>query len=243
MNWITRILLVSTLIVAAAACARDTGSDEPGPAIPELFALRTLTFSLHNFRYCEVLLAKTETGGIRAEVYNTMTLNSCPQEQWDALDAATIASEFGFENAILNGPRFWVLDGITLNNPGRARGPLARFGEIEMYRVASVLLPGLEKPYEVNRVTRDTTFHYRAGREVYELEDPAGRKFIMQSFSRIQDKELTLGELADLGNRLTLPAGWKFTSRVLDASFFLSTSDGLAEVVADGLGNAYQRIP
>ena len=117
-----------------------------------------------------------------------------------------------------------------------------------MRLVASVLVPeglspGDEQGYQVVQVARDTVFSYNAGRQVYELEDPRGVRYRMQSFSRVVDKELQLEDLQALGQRLNLPPGWSFSTRVLEKKLELLTVDGIAEVVTDDLNNTYQRIP
>ena len=48
--------------------------------------------SLFGTRYCEVLLAETANGFATISVYNTVSLNQCPAELWDALDTEQIAS-------------------------------------------------------------------------------------------------------------------------------------------------------
>jgi hypothetical protein len=209
---------------------------------------------LYDYRYCEVLLGTVESDSIHAEVYSTMGLNSCPQEQWEALDKAAIASEYGVDVVGLNGPRFWVLDMITLTNGWKPGGNSENeasstvfFGEIEMRLVATIFLPlDLETngiPYQVNKVNRDTIFHYWPGRQVYELQDPDGRRYIMQSFSRMVDSDLQLSDLADLGDRLDLPPGWTFSTWTLKTYFRLPCVNGVAEIITDNLTNTYQYIP
>lgn len=53
------------------------------------------TGPLFDFRYCEVLLFYPGSTGLRADVYNSMPLSTCPQDLWDALDAEQIANDFG----------------------------------------------------------------------------------------------------------------------------------------------------
>ena len=122
------------------------------------------------------------------------------------------------------------------------------FGGIPMRLSASVELPPgttLEEPmpYAVNRVSRDTVFHYVAGRQVYELESPEGIRYRMQSFTRGQDPDQQLVDLQRLGQRLDLPAGWSFHVIMLAEDTPLPTVNGVAEVITDELGNTYQRIP
>ena len=75
---------------------------------------------------------------------------------------------------------------------------------------------------------------------MYELTSASGDVYIMQSYNRIVDPELSIEDLPGLGSRLTLPEGWTFTSRVLDADYEL-VSDGMAVVIQDDLSNTYQR--
>lgn len=198
------------------------------------------------FRYCEVLLANLEASGrLRAEVWNSGPFN-CPQADWDALDSDALASEFGAEAAILNGPRFWVLD-RQINNSPPASLMLDQFGNLTMLLGATVLLAeGFdfgENSYNINSVSRDTVWQYHAGREVYELTNPDGQRFRMQSFTRAIETDQLLGELASLGSRLTLPDGWSFATRRLTEDLELPTVGGIAEVITDDFGNTYQRVP
>jgi len=197
-------------------------------------------------RYCEVLLASPEAGGrLRADVWNSGPFG-CPQADWEALDSDALASEFGVQTALLNGPRFWVIDAST-NNAPPATPMLDQFGNLTMLLGPSVLLAeGFvfgENPYQVNAVSRDTVWRYRAGREVYELTNPDGQRFRMQSFTRAFETDQLLGELASLGSRLSLPEGWSFATRRLTEDLNLPTVAGIAEVITDDFGNTYQRVP
>ena len=62
----------------------------------------------------------------------------------------------------------------------------------------------------------------------------------MQSHSRIIDADLEIESLSSLGERLELPEGWTFSTRVLDEDYYL-VSDGKAFVIQDDLANTYQR--
>jgi uncharacterized protein (DUF1330 family) len=216
-------------------------SEVPGTVLPA-----PETGFLFNYRYCEVLLALPIPDSLRADVYNSIPLSDCPQETWDALDADQIAMDYGADTASLNGIRYWVLDLIESNVP---LGPpvIENFGGIPMRLAASVevgeVIDGEASPYVANRVSRDTVFHYVAGRQVYELEDPEGTRFRMQSFTQGVDRNQQLVDLQRLGQRLELPPGWSFHVSLEDEDFELLTVDGIAEVIVDDLGNTYQRIP
>ena len=63
-------------------------------------------------RYGEVLAVLSDGEQFTAHVYGTQLLNDCPQELWEALVPAAIAEELGALIVKLNGPRYWVLDGL-----------------------------------------------------------------------------------------------------------------------------------
>ncbi len=87
-------------------------------------------------RYGEVLLVTPGEAGPQANVYNSYPLNDCPAELWSALDAQAIAAENGAAAALLNGPRYWLMNSIEKEQ----RGPEIRktFGGIEMILQATV---------------------------------------------------------------------------------------------------------
>lgn len=147
----------------------------------------------------------------------------------------------------MNGIRFWVLDAIEAQlSPGLP--VIENFGGITMRLAASVdLAPGpalnVAAPYEGNFVSRNTVWHYVAGRQVYELEKPDGVRYRMQSFTQGQDPDQQLVDLQRLGQKLELPMGWSFHVRLLEEDSELLTVEGIAEVIVDDLGNTYQRVP
>ena len=67
---------------------------------------------MRGVRYGEVVPMFLRDTGLEAEVYGTQMLNDCPQELWQTLDANAIAKELGAVFVKLNGPRYWMLDGL-----------------------------------------------------------------------------------------------------------------------------------
>jgi len=203
------------------------------------------TGPLFNERYCEVLLATIDSGtGISLEAYNTVGCNSCPEDEWDALNVDTLQEEHTAPFVRLNGPRYWVLDSIFSSTTTASCDQ--SFGELEMSLVATIPIAlediTTEIAYKVNTVARNTVWHYFKGRQVYILEDPSGVCFIMQSYSQKIDNNLQLEDLEALGNRLNLPAGWSYRTIVLEEDFMLESQDGFADLVSDELENAYQYL-
>ncbi len=198
---------------------------------------------LRNVRYGEVLLLRVDNGRFSAEVWNTLGMNDCPDPEWQALDAAAIALERGALTAILNGPRYWVLDSIRSNI--RQQAPETTFGGLGMFRAAVIDFgpePPVLGPYIERSILRETVFGFAKGSEVYELTTPEGTHYIMQAYSQIIDKSLTIDDLPGLGTRIEPPNGWVFRVRMLEHDLDVLSTDGVATVMQDELQNTYQRI-
>lgn len=189
-------------------------------------------------RYGEVLLIRSDAAGPTATVYNTFPLNDCPAELWDALDADAIAREHSAMGALLNGPRYWLMSGIA-KKAGEPQ-PTATFGGIEMIEQATVQMASNNPtPYSVNKVDRKAVFTFDVGRPVFELVDADGHRYVMQTYSQVVDKNLTLEDLPGLASRLTLPEGWRYETRMLTEPLVVDTTDSVAHVLQDDLTNTY----
>ncbi|MGZ4729453.1 MAG: hypothetical protein ACXWB2_17200 [Acidimicrobiales bacterium] len=199
-----------------------------------------LISDMRGVRYGEVLAAYLRDDGFEAEVYGTQMLNDCPQELWETLDATAIAAEMGAVVVKLNGPRYWMLDG--LGQKVAVVEPVFRdFNGITMRRIATVDLgpdPSTQ-PYVERYVNRGAVFFFDAGSPVYELVNPDGLAYVMQAYCVGVDPTLTEGDLGSLGGRLALPEGWTFRTRILDQELVVDTTATIATVLQDELENTY----
>ncbi len=192
-------------------------------------------------RYGEVLLVTPGEAGPQATVYNSFPLNDCPAELWSKLDAQAIAKEHGAATALLNGPRYWLMNAIEKQRQGPQI--TKTFGGIEMIQQATVLLSSMNPaPYTANRVNRHTVFVFNPGKEVYELVDPGGQRWVMQTWSQIADPTLSHAELPGLAGRLNLPHGWAYQARVLASELRVDTTTRPAQVLQDNLTNSYSLV-
>ena len=195
---------------------------------------------VRGIRYGEVITAFARDGRFEAEVFGTQFLNDCPQTQWDALDADLIAAETGAVAVKLNGPRYWVLDGMGVKVD--AREPVLReFGGLLMRRLAVIDLgdtPGT-RPYTDVHVQRGSVFFFDAGKPVYELVDPDGVAYVMQAYCTGVDPDMDEPGLATLGDRLSTPPGWTYRTRVLDDEVVVDTTTKVATVLQDEFENSY----
>jgi hypothetical protein len=195
---------------------------------------------MRGVRYGEVLAMFLRDTGLEAEVYGTQMLNDCPQELWETLNADEIAKDMGAVFVKLNGPRYWVLDG--LGSKVAVIEPVFKdFNGIQMRRIATIPIGAdfAAGPYTIRNVNRGAVFFFDAGKTVYELVDPDGRALVMQARCIGIDPNMTEESLANLGERLALPAGWSYRTRVLETELVVDTSATLATVVQDEFENTY----
>jgi hypothetical protein len=94
-------------------------------------------------------------------------------------------------------------------------------------------------PYTIRNVNRGAVFFFDAGKTVYELVDLDGRALVMQARCVGVDPNMTEESLATLGERLALPEGWSYRTRVLETELVVDTSATLATVVQDEFENTY----
>jgi hypothetical protein len=207
----------------------------PASAAPES------TRNLSGKRYGEVLLVTPGEVGPQAAVYNTFGLNDCPAELWSALDAQAIATENGAATALLDGPRYWLMNEIE--KPTQGPRIIKNFGGIDMVLESQTLLSAMNPaPYTANQVHRHSVSTFNAGEEVYELHDPALRRWLMQTWSQIVDPTLSRSDLPGLGERLDLPPGWTYQSRTLTAPLSIDTTTHTAQILRDDLTNSYSLL-
>lgn len=203
----------------------------------------TLEVATHVFgrRYCELLLVHTHGHVITADVYNTYGLNKCPHAAWNAIDTTAVAQTNGAVVALRNGPRFWAMNTIEKYQQGRL--VVKDLGGLRMTEEAVLSATGLSTaPYTIHRVERATTFIYDAGQTVYELHGSDGSRWVMQSWSEQIAPTLTVGQLAGLGSRLKLPAGWSYHVVHLTRRLRVVTVKTAAEVLQDNFGDTYSRV-
>ena len=185
------------------------------------------------YRYCEIVLTYDDT----SEVWGTQGLNRCPNEKWAALNPDAIRAAHNADGIVMNGPRYFVMNGAS--GVDMPEGDTRLYGNLEMRRLAT-LNAAEPEPYIPVTVLRTNVWEFHKGSEVYALTDPEGRVYVMQSYSQIIDPSLQEADLPTLGERLELPLGWSFSARILSENLDL-VADGEAVVVVDELSNTYQR--
>ncbi|MEJ6739494.1 MAG: hypothetical protein QNL59_03040 [Actinomycetota bacterium] len=199
-----------------------------------------LVLNMRNVRYGEVLGVFARDGRFEAEVFGTQLINDCPQELWETLDATEIAAEMGAIGVKLNGPRYWTLDAfgqkVAVGEP-----VLRDFNGITMRRIATVDLGEIPKlgPYNETKVNRGVIFFWDEGQTVHELINPEGHAYLMQALCTGVDPTMSPESLLTLGERLELPNGWSYRTRVLEEELIVDTTSTIATVLQDEFENSY----
>ncbi|CEK10781.1 hypothetical protein [Legionella hackeliae] len=194
---------------------------------------------LRDSRYCEILYSKSR---LNLAVYNTIGLNDCPEANWGKITKECVKKETDSSFVKLNGPRYWMIDGMVnsqLVNPEKKVICGLAMREAGVLKLGITDLLTASEPYKQHQVDRQTTWIYKSGKPVYELIDPKGQVFVMQSYST-EKKPQTAETLEKLGTELKLPKGWQFRTGTLKQDTELKAIDNKATVIQDDFLNTYQ---
>jgi hypothetical protein len=215
---------------------------------------------MFNYQYCEVLLqVPGSSSGL--PIFNTTGYNTCPY--YSTLTGQAIIDSYnatyypgnpyglpsGATDFILDWPRNWIYDqAVEGVPPGTSQylvldvpepnGPTTTFGFVGF----NTNISGLD--YTPSNVVRDATWTYFTNNLIFQLLDPSGNLYVMQSYARFVDPNLTYENLQDVAymtGELDLPAGWNYSVEQLTQEFD-NISAGNAVLVQDTLGNSYMMV-
>ena len=238
-NW--QILII--LVFMMAACS-FIGQAQVIPAVTPS-QIMPLPEDLRDIRYCEILVVNRTLATFEIDVYNTIGSSDCPSEVWNQIDTEALAKTYNAFTVETNGPRYWVINAVT-GTGETAAGKIVDLDGLEMKLIAEIEMKvwdALSKDsfYKEKEVQRSNTWTFYAGNMVYELINPEGDVYRMQSYAQIVDPALTIEDLASLGERLDLPEGWTYQPRLLEHDSELE-ADGLAYMIQDEFRNSYMKV-
>jgi hypothetical protein len=200
-----------------------------------------------NYPFCEFeVITGGPLRGITVEVYNTTGQEKCMPGTLDPIDADALAKQIGARKVVKNPTRYWLMDELWSYDAGEVH----EFDGVKATWMAKIKLKGQQMgekgkpfpPYTPAHPSRHSKYAWKAGSEVYLLRDPDGKTWIMQAYTNLVDKSLTIDGLRDLGSKLKLPPEWKYEAKTLDRDLtYEPVAPGYtAYFISDDLQNAYQ---
>ena len=204
---------------------------------------------VRDYPYCEVIPGVVDGSTTTQTVFNSLGFNTCPESTWVTITKGDVISAYNTQynanatQATLNGRRHWTMDQISSQASGSVNSNTLVVNGLEFGQQGVLMSSGTVggDPFTPAQVNRSTTYVYKAGRRVFELKDPCGTVYTMQSYSE-QYYKLRYSDLKNLGKRLPLPQGWTYRARRLSSQLQLIAS-GSTTVVQDTLANSYQINP
>ena len=206
--------------------------------------------NLRDQRYEEIdLFAKDVLRkGLYQSAYNTTGLNgsedsqdSAPQSIAGTLTPQAIAKQYQAALVVISPPRRWTIDWLA-DRVGNVRsfGGLnaAWMGDRPAPNAMDTAKPAA-KAYRPMVLPRTAVEGFKKGSKIYLLDDPKDRTWVMRSYTDKDLKDLTIDGLDGLGDRLALPAGWKFRVAVLPKELILEPKSGLGVFIEDDKENLY----
>lgn len=204
------------------------------------YAQETEAIHMRGSQYCEIILSRLLTN---YTIYNTLGLNNCPTSLWNTVNITQIKRQTGSTLVHLNGPRYWVIDGFknVVDHPDLKNINGITMQEAGLLHINLTELLRASRPYYKHTIKRHASWFYDAGKPVYELVDPNGDIYVMQSYS-IHKAPLTKQDLTQLGAKLVLPQGWTFKTGILAQPEAIHPIHDLVTVVQDNLDGSYQKV-
>jgi hypothetical protein len=241
-SFVTAAIVPLCLSFLLGACGDDSSSTTSGPPA-----------ELRDYPYCEVIPDTVSGDTVTEFIFNTLPFGPCPAKEFaavteqDVIDAYNAAYGANSTSATVNGPRHWVLDTITATGGVTDSTDTLTVDGIKFGLVGKLQIPvdqptiGID-PFVVNTVQRNTIYLFKKGRLVFELTDPSGNVYVMQSYSQQVDPFLTYERLPDINPPHLLPEGWSYAARRLTEDLTL-TASGTTQIVNDDYRNTYQINP
>ena len=205
--------------------------------------------NLRNYRYEEIdLFARDPLKKVLyVSTYNTTGQNvgedaqdSAPKSLAQSVDPKRVAKKYQALLASISPPRAWTLDWLS-----DRIGAVRNFDGLDAVWMGNSLAPSAAAAksgataYHAARVGRTAVEGFKKGSQVYLLDDPKGRTWVMVAYTDKDSPGLTIDKLASLGSLVKLPQGWKFRAETLDKELILEPKAGVAGVTQDDKGNIY----
>jgi hypothetical protein len=207
--------------------------------------------NLRGYRYVEIdLFAKDALKKIPyVSVYDTIGQNggddsrdSAPRELLVRLDPKKIAKQYQALLVTISPSLTWTADwladrvgavrnfgGLDAAWMGNSQAPASKFSA----------KPAPSEAYRAMWAAKSSIEGFKKGSQVYLLDDPKGRTWVLLSYTDKYLPGMTIDKLDSLGDDLKLPPGWKFRTAKLSKELVLEPKGGSAGLIQDDKANLY----
>jgi len=205
---------------------------------------------LRDYRYEEIeLFARDPLKKVLyVSVYDTTGLNggddsrdSAPPELAKKLDPKKIAKQYQALSARIGPPYAWTVDWLA-DRVGAVRnfdGLNAAWRGNSLAPKGALSPKPVFAPYHTTFAAKTAVLGFKKGSQVYLLDDPKDRTWVMVSYTNQNTPDLTIDSLQSLGDALKLPQGWKFRTATLAKELVLEPKAGFTAAIEDDEGNTY----
>ena len=206
--------------------------------------------NLRDYRYEEIdLFARDPLKKVLyVSTYNTTGQNagedlqdSAPKALAQSVDPKHVAKQYQALLAWVSPPRYWTLDWLS-----DRVGAVRNFDGLDAVWMGNSLAPsaaasakGGSPAYHTVLVARSALEGFKKGSEIYLLDDPKGRTWVMVAYTDKDVPGQTIAKLDSLGELMKLPPGWKFRTATLAKELILEPKAGITAVLQDDKEDIY----
>ncbi|TPX49839.1 hypothetical protein CcCBS67573_g10134 [Chytriomyces confervae] len=176
-------------------------------------------------RYGEIRAARANGfAKVSVSVFSTFGLNECPHHQWATITEATVIKQLGSRNAVINGPRLWMVDYFGPSMIPETETPVA-FNGLEMRSIATINLSLMQA------MTLRGNYTAR----------PMPRMSISQKHLPLLNVDNVQEILGGANAFKEIPKGWKFETRLLQNDVVVKTDASVGHFLGlqDEFDNTY----
>jgi hypothetical protein len=204
--------------------------------------------SLRDYRYLEIdLFAKDVLKKILyVSIYNTTGLNggdesrdSAPKSVVQKMDPKKIVKLYPALLVSISPSRYWTVDWFS-----DRVGAVRNFDGLNAAWMGNSLAPHsmisakpVSMAYRTLFPARTTIEGFKKGSEVYLLDDPKGRTWVMIAYTDKDLPGMTIDKLDSLGDVIKAPPGWKFRTAMLGKDLILEPKGGFVGMTEDDKEN------
>ena len=210
---------------------------------------------------CQIFAIDFSLLSTKVKSYSTYDLTQCSDEKFAPFTSTSVGAQLKTlspnSSFWLGGPYYQMADidmskvGSPFMDVGKLRFALNSRAKLDLLDV--LMNPALLKSWWFKQIRyvplptqQELEMYWLKGSTVYELTSPLGDVYVMAWGTKLFQDQKNSINLSNLSQYLSLPEGWSFNIRTLDANLFVFVRQEIGYVYArvlDQLGNIYVQSP